>query len=374
MPYDKFKNVEIDENETEKEDDIENDDLFNISFYGVDFTVRELVEMFKDNDLIKPKLQRNYVWERVEASRFIESLLLGLPVPGIFFAARPDKKYLIVDGYQRIRTLYDYIIGNNFSDEDTIFSLSNTKKINERWRGKRFSVLEEEDKRHIKTSVIHTIIFQQKYPKDDSGMYQIFERINTGGRTLYPQEIRNCIYQGNFNDFLTDLNKIDAWRKLFGSDIEDTRMKDKEMILRFFAMNAIDFYNMKNKSISLKSTLNDYMKANKDLTKDFQEKYKILFDKTMNFILNNIGQNAFQNISKDNIPTGKFHPTIFDAISLATVSVIDDQEFKNPDDLKDRFKLLLTDESFIESITQRTTNTDNIIKRISVAKNILYTK
>lgn len=374
MLDDKLKTSEIDETEDEKQDDIENDDLFNISFYGVDFTVRELVEMFKDNDLIKPKLQRNYVWERVEASRFIESLLLGLPVPGIFFSVCENKKYLIIDGYQRIRTLYDYILGNNFSDENTIFSLSNTKKINKRWRGKPFSVLEEEDKRNIKTSAIHTIIFQQKHPKDDSGMYQIFERINTGGRTLYPQEIRNCIYQGNFNDFLTDLNRIDAWRKLFGSDIEDTRMKDKEMILRFFAMKAIDFYNMKNKSISLKSTLNDYMKANKDLTKDFQEKYKILFEKTMNFILDNIGQNAFQNISKDDIPTGKFHPTIFDAISLATVSVIDDQQFKNPDDLKDRFKSLLKDESFIESITQRTTNTDNIIKRISVAKNILYNK
>lgn len=81
-------------------DDYSDDSLFNISSWGADLTFRELISMYEENELVKPELQRKYVWDKSEASRFIESILLGLPVPSIFLAQSGSQK-LIVDGYQR---------------------------------------------------------------------------------------------------------------------------------------------------------------------------------------------------------------------------------------------------------------------------------
>lgn len=73
-------------------DSYSNDDLYNIMSWGADLSFRELINMYEDDDLMKPELQRNYVWDRKEASRFIESILLGLPVPSIFLAKLPNEK------------------------------------------------------------------------------------------------------------------------------------------------------------------------------------------------------------------------------------------------------------------------------------------
>lgn len=189
----------------EVNDDYSDDSLFNISSWGADLTFRELISMYEENELVKPELQRKYVWDKNEASRFIESLLLGLPVPSIFLAQAGSQK-LIVDGYQRIMTVYDYVRGI-FTTDSKVFKLSNSEKINKRWRNKAFSELSIDDQRKIKSSTIHAIIFEQKKPENDTSLYQIFERINTSGRSLNSQEIRNCVYQGSFNRMLISLNE-----------------------------------------------------------------------------------------------------------------------------------------------------------------------
>ena len=98
----------IEEIQSEIDDDYSDDSLFNISSWGADLSFRELISMYEEDELVKPELQRKYVWDKVEASRFIESILLGLPVPSIFLAQSGSQK-LIVDGYQRIMTVYDYM-------------------------------------------------------------------------------------------------------------------------------------------------------------------------------------------------------------------------------------------------------------------------
>ena len=114
------------------------DDLFSISSWGADLSFRELIERYDEDALVKPELQRNYVWDRAEASRFIDSLLLGLPVPSIFLAKTSNEKMLIIDGYQRIMTVRDYVRGI-FTGDGKIFKLSRAEKVNNRWRGKAFS-------------------------------------------------------------------------------------------------------------------------------------------------------------------------------------------------------------------------------------------
>ena len=116
----------------EKEQESSNDDLFNITSWGADPSVRELIMQYQDGDIEKPELQRKYVWTKKAASRFIESLLLGLPVPSIFLANLESGKRLIIDGYQRIRTLVDYIDEGIWGGDGTVFRLSNTELINKR--------------------------------------------------------------------------------------------------------------------------------------------------------------------------------------------------------------------------------------------------
>ena len=149
-------------------------------------------------------------------------------------------------------TVYDYMRGI-FSADKKVFKLSNSEKINTRWRNKAFSELSTDDQRKLKSTTIHAIIFEQKKPaNDDTSLYQVFERINTSGRTLTAQEIRNCVYQGSFNELLFELNEDANWRRLFGSEEADNRMRDIEYILRFFVMKTDIVLHSESKQISLK--------------------------------------------------------------------------------------------------------------------------
>jgi len=362
-----------------EQEDYSNDDLYNISSWGADLSFRELVLMYKEGDLIKPELQRKYVWDKAAASRFIESLLMGLPVPSIFLAQAPDDKRLIIDGYQRIMTVYEYIDRKIFSGDEKQFRLSNSNKINPIWRGKSYDELSERDKRKLKTTTIHAIVFEQKKPRnDDTSLYQIFERINTGGQTLKPQEIRNCVYQGPFNSLLIELNKNEDWRFLYGKD-EDKRMLDIEYILRLFALDELIEEEQHGTQLSLKKYLNEYMgKMNEDGTDLMQKKEE--FVQTMSLIRRCLGEDAFHNIKiieeTDQIEeVNRFHPTIFDSIAISFLRANrSNYEFHEEliDKLEDRRIQLLLNQQYREYITIRTTNFDSINGRLALAADNLF--
>lgn len=348
------------------------DSLYNITSFGTDLSFREIVAMYKDGDLEKPELQRKYVWTKNEASRFIDSILLGLPVPSIFLAKTSDDKRLIVDGYQRIMTVYDYMEGT-FSDDGKVFKLSNAENIHPSWRGKAYIELTEEQRRRIRTSPIHAIIFEQKHPQDDTGMYQIFERINTSGRALKPQEIRNCVYYGKYNKMLCDLNKNSTWREVVGCETEDCRMADIELILRFFAFCAIMHREeMKQKQINLVKYLNVFMKSKSSITDSEIENDKKNFIEIIEFLYSNIGSHVFRTGKEKNgefVWAKRINPVVFDAVCVATFIA---GENKTGNNLMGKYEMLLKDEEFATVTKQRTTNTDNIRKRIVIATKILY--
>lgn len=370
MPVDKDnKLIEPVKEEAESYSD---DSLYNITSFGTDLSFREIVLMYKDGDLLKPELQRKYVWTKNEASRFIDSILLGLPVPSIFLAKTADDKRLIVDGYQRIMTVYDFIEGT-FSDDGKVFKLSNSENIHPNWRGKAYVELTEDQRRRIRTSPIHAIIFEQKQPQDDTGMYQIFERINTSGRVLKPQEIRNCVYHGQYNQLLCDLNKDVTWRKVVGSDKEDSRMADIELILRFFAFCEIfSREEIKQKQINLVKYLNIYMKSKNDISEKQLEHDKKMFLDIIGFLYANIGEHVFRTGKVKNgefIWAKRINPVVFDAVCAATYKVGDRLHVEH---LKEKYECLLEDEQFLKVTKQRTTNVENIKQRILIAAKILY--
>jgi hypothetical protein len=358
----------------ELEDAYSNDDIYNINSWGADLSFRELITMYEENELLKPELQRNYIWDKVEASRFIDSLLLGLPVPSIFLANTNDDRKLIIDGYQRIMTVYDFVSGI-WSGDKKIFNLSISEKINPRWRGKAFKELTPVEQRKIRATTIHSIIFEQAMPKnDDTSLFQIFERINTGGRALKSQEIRNCVYQGELNRLLFSLNTDQNWRALFGADI-DPRMRDMEFILRCFALNTDLVKNYPKGNISLKKLLNDFMGDKSNNTPEFIETASKTFKNAIAFIHENIGENAFFNIvSNDPKKIRKrFYPTIFDSLVVATSIALDVLGENIPAiELEDKRLELLQHENYKKYITQGTMQIESIHGRISMVLEKLY--
>ncbi|RUT77862.1 DUF262 domain-containing protein [Ancylomarina longa] len=366
---------EIEEIKEELEDSYSNDDLYNINSWGADLSFRELISMYEEEELLKPELQRKYVWDKSEASRFVESILLGLPVPSIFLANTKDEKKLIIDGYQRIMTVFDYVSGV-WTKDGKIFKLSNTEKINERWRGKAFGELEKADQRRIRSTTIHAIVFEQRSPADnDTSLYQVFERINTGGRALMPQEIRNCVNQGHFNDLLFDLNKNQYWRILFGKEVEDSRMRDMEFILRFLALDTEFIHSTEASTISLKKYLNEFMGNENSQSHETIINRRDKFNFVMDFIHMHIGENAFYNIvSGEEFKIRKrFYPTIFDAICPAVSIAYQRLGNEIPkDNLEIKRIAMLKDPDFRKYTSEGTMQLAHIHGRIDKALNYLF--
>jgi len=358
----------------ENNDDYVNDDLYNISSWGADYSFRELVSLYDEDDLVKPELQRKYVWEKPEASRFIDSILLGLPIPSIFLAKTEDNKMLIIDGYQRLMTVNDFVKGI-WSGDNSVFTLSNIPgKINHRWKGKAYNQLSESEQRKIKTTTIHAIIFEQKQPKDDdTSLYQIFERINTSGKSLMPQEIRNCVYQGNLNTLLFQLNKDGNWRLLFGNQKEDSRMRDLEFILRFFALKGEEIKNSTKGSISLKKVLNEFMGAKENNNPSTVIKFNKEFTDSIAVVKKQFGDNAFFNVQSNDLTTirKRFYPTVYDSIMIATSIAIAKGIDTGKTNESNRLELL-RDEKFREYSTQGTMQVEHINGRIELALKYLY--
>lgn len=373
MTMEDLENGIVEVIEEERIEEYSNDDLFNITSWGADPSVRELIMQYEEGDMEKPELQRKYVWTKKTASRFVESLLLGLPVPSIFLANNElTGKRLIVDGYQRIRTLVDFISEGVWHGDETVFRLVNSDIINVRWRGKTFKELSDTDKRRLKNYTIHAIIFEQKQPKNDSGMFQIFERINTSGTGLNDQEVRNCVYQGALNSLLFELNKNAVWRKLYGLEKEDTRMKDLELILRFFAINKEEVYLSEKKSFILKQLLNEEMAKN---IKDSPSVCELGedFKKVIEFIYENFGEEAFFNLQNDlQKMRRRLYPTVYDSLMVATSIALKRGFTVGQEDLRVKRLQLLRDEEYRESITQGTMQVDHINTRISKALSIIY--
>lgn len=366
----------IDRIPDEQNDYYSNDDLYKITSWGADLSFRELITQYQEGDLAKPELQRHYVWDKTEASRFIDSILLGLPIPSIFLAKTIDEKMLIIDGYQRIMTVHNFVTGI-FSGDGKVFKLSNSEKINKRWRGKAFNELQDSEQRKIRNTTIHAIIFIQKEPnEDDTSMYQVFERINTGGRSLFPQEIRNCVYQGKFNTLLMKLNTNSSWRSLYGLSNPDSRMRDVEFILRFFALRSGEILKGDGaKQISLKKFLNEFMGSSESRRQDILDAREDIFLKTVETVLSLFGDNAFHNISPKEPDKfiRKFNPTIFDSIMISTslAFAVNKHCTINVSHGEKRVQLLL-DREYQELIKVRTTDIDRIQARIRMALSYLY--
>lgn len=336
----------------------------SITYYGADYPVDSLIKRIDANEILIPTFkcealekteiigfQRQYIWPRSKADRFVESLLLGLPVPGIFLVKEPSGVLLVLDGHQRLYTLKAYCKGVINGREYCLTG------VQERFAGKRYKDLDAEDRRRLDDSIIHaTVVRQEEATVDQSGIYIIFERLNTGGVNLQPQEIRVALYHGAFVRILQDCNECEAWRKLYGK--KSRRLKDMEMILRFFAF----LYYSQNYRSPMKDFLNRYMATNRNAQKQSKNELQNIFNMTVWTILDGIGNNAFR-------PKRAINAAVIDSLMTGIAKrLLAKGKINDMDMLKLRFRELMQNTDYMEAVETGTSQEANVKTRLFLAE------
>lgn len=341
--------------------EIEEDEVPQVSYavtsYGSDPEVEGLVRRINRGDILIPPFQRDYVWRQTEASRFVESLLLGLPVPGVFFATDPiTNKQVVIDGQQRLKSLKFFYDGFfNPRPNETKHRVFTLTKVQAQFEGKTYKELDESDRVRLDTSIIHaTIIKQTSPPGSDTSLYHIFERLNSGGRRLTEQEMRLALYHGKLIDTIKGLNDFSPWRKIFGKPHQ--RLKDQELILRFFAFwdDRISYTR------PMTEFLNKYANRMRNPDDEKLKSLKDAFTSTTSLFNASLGARSFR-------LTRTLNVAVFDScmVGLATRLAKGDKPELN--EIKNSYETLLKMPDYIEAVSRSTADDAFVNRRLNLA-------
>lgn len=290
-------NSEVTLNWFESYDDSPEEESYTINEYEIttspnDFNTRTMYDFMESGAIKIPAFQRNYVWDIKRASKLIESIIIGLPIPQIFLYEESRNSFLVIDGQQRLMSIFYFIkqrfpkkdkrnflrrvfeqngkIPDNVLNDDeyfTSFNLQlpvNTPQQPNKLNKLNYSTLAEY-KFAFDLRTIRNVFIKQNFPEnDDSCIYEIFNRLNSGGVNLKPQEIRMSLYYSDFYTMLYKLNTLPEWRKIIGVNEPDLNMKDIETLLRGFAI----LMEWEGYQSSMVKFLNDFSRKCKKLSKE----------------------------------------------------------------------------------------------------------
>ncbi|MBB5315822.1 DUF262 domain-containing protein [Tunturibacter empetritectus] len=266
---------------------------YDIATYPSDYTLSGINEMWNNGDIVIPEFQREFVWTIQQSSLLIDSFLCGLPVPSVFFYIDEENKNLVIDGQQRILSVVFFMEGY-FGRESThgkrsVFRLRGIGDKNP-YVNKRFVDLDEADQRKLKQTVLRAVNIRQLSPQGEgTSAYHIFERLNTGGTPLRPQEIRNVVFRGELTKILKRLNRDENWRKILGRKSIDRRQRDVEFLLRVFALvGSADKYEK-----PMKEFLNKAMSTNRKGRTQKAIDFQSIFPKVTKLIVEQMGERPF---------------------------------------------------------------------------------
>ena len=204
--------------------------------------------------------------------------------------------------------------------------------------------------------MLRAFVVQQLDSNDDTSMYHIFERLNTGGALLTNQEVRNCVYHGKFVESLVKFNLTPEWRKILGKPVPDSRKRDVELLVRFFAMRDISNYQK-----PMKDFMSKFMWKNRDVSDESLAQSQQVFQETCTQLVDSLGEKPFH------IRSG-LNAAVSDAVMVAFSENLD----QIPADIGERYKRLLGDEGFKGSTSKGTTDVNVVRKRLSKAKQVLF--
>jgi len=251
------------------------------------FSIYDLKRQYdkRQKIIIAPIFQRNDVWNSLQKSELIESVLMGIPIPIMYFFEGKDGKRQVVDGRQRLTTFFSFIDGE--------FKLNNLKILKEQ-NGKRFNDLEPVYQGLIEDYQLLIYIIQP--PTSEKVKFDIFDRVNRGGTQLNHQEMRNALYQGNSTKLLNKLVELDCFKKATDNAINSTRMKDKYIVLRFLSFYML--YENGLGEITYKSDIDDFLAKTmvfiNKLSEDKIESLEVLFQRAMQNSYEILGKNGFR--------------------------------------------------------------------------------
>jgi uncharacterized protein with ParB-like and HNH nuclease domain len=377
------------------EDYAEDEDDFQINEYDItatpnDFNVSTLFNFVESGAVRIPGFQRNFVWDRARSSKLIESLILGLPVPQLFLYEQGRNRFLVIDGQQRLMSIY-YFIKKRFplkekrSELRTIFDEKGTipdevlhddayfeaftLRLSERlphhknkFKGLNYATLGDY-KTQFDLRPLRNVVVKQNAPsEDDSAMYEVFNRLNTGGVNLDPQEIRTSMYHSKFYDILYRLNAHPLWRRLLRSEEADLHMKDIEVLLRSFAM-LIDGANY---APSMVRFLNQFSRKCKGQDDNQNEYLKKLFVSFLSACAK-LPEDAFLNKRNK-----RFNIALYESTFAAITHVAFEERREVKGELNAaEVATLESDPEFTNASLQGTTRTANVETRLRRAKEII---
>ncbi|MBQ7036509.1 MAG: DUF262 domain-containing protein [Clostridia bacterium] len=373
-----------------------NDDMeesvkeYDITATPNDFNIMTIFSLI-DNGVIKmPPFQRNYVWDEKRASKLIESIILGLPVPQVFLYEQDKNSFYVIDGQQRLLSIYffikqrfptkegkvalrQYLMGDTKINDEILaddklfrnFKLRLPALANEEQN--KFDKLKYDQLGDYKNTfeimrTIRSVVIKQNEPDDDSSIYEIFNRLNTGGQNLSPQEIRMSLYYSEFYKELIHLNENPVWRKFLRRDVCDVHFKDVEILLRAFAM----LLEYKSYRSPMGKFLNTFSKKTSNFKSETLSYLSSLF---LSFLdsCKNLDDNIF--CTKN----GQFAISLFEAVFVAACyKCLEEKKTLDGNLSQDSILELKENKKFIDSnqgsVASKTNLTTRIEKAIEIIK------
>lgn len=325
---------------------------------------------------LKPQYQRRDRWDLKKRSRLIESLLLNIPIPSIFLYEGEYNSYEVIDGKQRLETLRAYL-GNEFRLSGTEF-----------WQeldGKLFCELPDVIQRGLlRRSIPLVILLVETKDLNDSGFdirRLLFNRLNTGGVNLNPQELRNALYSGSLSDMLLELSSDDLFTTVWdipshsaapGSVLTDqdellsnalySKMADVEIVLRFFAIrDAID----SGRRGAVRKLLDDFMERERNADERTIEAYKALYRKCQASLYRVFSSSLFR-LTK----SGKLSRPLYDSLMIAS-SRIPESKWASGESIRASLDRLLDSEETYSILVGRKNTMASIVERVTLAEDLL---
>ena len=314
--------------------------------YSIDF----LVQQYRDDEFYIPdEYQRKYIWEEQHKTRFIESILLGLPIPFMFFSDTDDGRCEIIDGAQRTQTLVQFM--------DNELTLTNLKKLTT-LEGFKYMDLPEYFRRKFNKTTMRIIVLSDETTLEIR--QEIFNRINTTGVRARPSEIRRGSYAGKFMDFLKKCTENETFIKVCPvSPTSKKRYDDLELVLRFFAF----LNDYKSFTHRVDEFLDDYVEKVKD---NYNEKcFKDEFERMVNFV-DKYFENGFRKTK-----TSKSTPRVrFEAIAVGVGLALREK----PDLVPSSMAWVNSEEFKIHTTTHASNSPSRVRGRVEYVRDILLNK
>jgi len=337
----------------------------------LDISFGEIANLYENKELIiKPEYQRLFRWQSTQKSRFIESVLLGIPTPAIFVAEDESGVWELVDGLQRVSTVLEFmgLLKNADGEQMPPSNLVRTGRKSQlpSLEGVLFNDLSLKTRLSIKRAGCRVEVI--KTGSKPKMKYEVFERLNTGGSELTEQEVRNCIFRAMSPYFVDWIDKLASFPPFSDSlplsEHQKSTMFDRGLILRFFTMkNAYKEFDH-----DVEPFITDYVREileeEREFNKDFEEK---LFKETFQFIKSAIGEDAWR-YYKNGKHMGAFSVYVYEAVAIGISDNIDFIRGLSKDDLKKRVIKFKQDPNFLENTGPGANVKSKLRRRIESAK------